>query len=332
VGADAGRRERAAHVITGFEHPRALLVRLVDRHDHHLVLRQPRRADEPVVVAVGHDQRAHEPGGHAPRRIPDVVELARRGLEGDLEGTGEILPQVVAGARLQRLVVLHQGFAAVGPEGAREALAVGLAPGDDRHRHPLLHERAIHAEHPQRLFFGFGLGGMGRVPLLPQELGRPEEEPGAELPAHHVGPLVDQEREVAVALDPLGVHRVDDRFRRRPDDQRLLQLLPAAVRHHGGLGREAFHVLRLAREEALGNEERKVRVLVAGLLEHDVERALHLLPDGVAVGPDDHAAPDRAVVGQLGFHDQLVVPGAEVRGAGREGLVVSHDGAVDGEW
>ena len=59
-----------------------------------------------------------------------MVEPARRGLEGDLERPREVLAQVVAGARLERLVVLHQRFAAVGAERAGEPLAVGLPAGD----------------------------------------------------------------------------------------------------------------------------------------------------------------------------------------------------------
>lgn len=48
--------------------------------------------------------------------------------------------------------------------------------------------------------------------FLPEELGGAEEEPGAEFPAHDVGPLVDEEREVAVALDPVFVGVPDDGF------------------------------------------------------------------------------------------------------------------------
>ena len=213
---------------------------------------------------------------------------------------------------LQRLVVLHQRLAAVGAQRAGEPLAVGLPAGHDRHRHPLFHERAVDAEHPPRLFLRLRLGGVGGVALLPEELGGAEEEARAHLPADHVGPLVDQQRQVAVALDPLRVHRVDDRLRRRPDDQRLLQLLAAAVGDDRQLGREPLDVLRLPAQEALGDEEREIGVLVAGVLEHLVQRALHLLPDGVAVRPDDHAPAHRAVVRQLGLGYQLVVPGAEI--------------------
>src|SRR3712207_7303175 len=42
------------------------------------------------------------------------------------------------------------------------------------------------------------------------------------LPPHHVRPLVVEQRQVPVALHPLGEHVVDDRLGRGPDDQRLL--------------------------------------------------------------------------------------------------------------
>ena len=41
------------------------------------------------------------------------------------------------------------------------------------------------------------------------------------------------------------------------------------------------------------------------------------LPDGVAVGADDHGAPHWPVVRQLGRGDHVRVPGVEVRGPGR---------------
>ena len=138
-------------------------------------------------------------------------------------------------------------------------------------------------------------------------------------------PLVDQQRQIAPALDPLGEHGVDDRLGRRTDDQRLFQLLAASVGHHGGFGGKPLHVLRFLREEALRYEEREVRVLMPGVFEHPVQRALHLFPDGVSVGPDHHAAAHRAVVGQLGLHDELVVPGGEILGPGRQRLGVSHE-------
>ena len=46
-------------------------------------------------------------------------------------------------------------------------------------------------------------GGVRGVAFLPEELGGAQEQARAHLPAHHVGPLVDEQRQVAVALHPL---------------------------------------------------------------------------------------------------------------------------------
>ena len=78
--------------------------------------------------------------------------------------------------------------------------------------------------------------------------------------------------------------------------------LEAIVRDDGALLGEALAMLRLlARRKRLGDEEREVGVDVAGVLEHAVEGALHLLPDGVAVRLDDHAAAHVGVLGQAGL-------------------------------
>ena len=72
------------------------------------------------------------------------------------------------------------------------------------------------------------------------------------------------------------------------------------------------------RQVALRDEQREVDVLGAGRLDAEVDLGLHPLPDGVAVGPDDHRAPHRAVVGQLGLGDDVLVPAGEVLGLGGE--------------
>jgi hypothetical protein len=47
---------------------------------------------------------------------------------------------------------------------------------------------------------------------------------GAHLPADDVGPLVDEDREVAVRLHPLRVGLADDGLGGRADDERLFEL------------------------------------------------------------------------------------------------------------
>jgi hypothetical protein len=151
--------------------------------------------------------------------------------------------------------------------GAGELLALALLAVDHRHRELGLGELLVEREHLQRLLLGLLLRLVRGVPLLPEELGRAQEQPRHLLPADDVRPLVDQDRQVAPRLHPLGVHRADDRLGRRPDDEPLLELLVAAVRHPGHLRREALDVLGLLHQQALGDEQREVGVDVAGGLE-----------------------------------------------------------------
>ena len=141
--------------------------------------------------------------------------------------------------------------------------------------------------------------------------------------------------QVAPGLDPLGVHVPDDGLRGRPDGQPFLELLLAADRHPGHLGREALDVLGLLLQEALGDEQREIGVDVAGGLDPAVQEPLDVLPDGVAVRADDHHPLHRGVVGQLGLLDDLEVPAGKILGFGRDladqALVFAHGGLQGGK-
>ena len=149
-------------------------------------------------------------------------------------------------------------------------------------------------------------------PFLPQKLGGAQEKDGPLFPAHHVGPLVDQQRQVAPGLDPLRVEVAEDRLAGRADGQALLQLLAAGVGDPGDFGREPLDVLGLACQKALGHEQREIGVLVPGGFEARVEAGLHVFPQAEAVRADDHRAADGLeVVGQLRAADGGDVPPRE---------------------
>ena len=318
----AGIAKRALHLLGRFEHHRLLVVLAVDRHDHDLRGRQARRQDEPLVVRVRHDQRSDQARRHAPRRRPDVLQLVVLVLERHVERSGEVLPEEVAGAGLERFPVLHQRLDTVRLHGPCEALARRLDAADDRSGHVLLGEGRVDLQHAHRLLDGLLLRRVRGVTLLPEELHRAQEQARTHLPANHVRPLVEQNRQVAPGLDPAAVRIPDDRLARRPDDQVLLQAgvgvrdqplsvvrhLEPGVRDDGALLGEAFYVLGLASQEGLRDEDGEIRVLVPRLFEHPVEHALHILPERVAVGTDDHAAPDGGVVRELGAPDDVQVP------------------------
>ena len=300
------------------------LLAAADRDDDHLVRREAGRQDQALVVAVGHDHGADHPGGHAEGGGVRVGELAVLAGVLDVERPGEVRAQVVRRAGLQGPAVAHHGLDGERADRAREPLARRLLALDDRHGGQLADGAGVDLlQREHRLAHRVGLVGVRGVALLPEELGRAQEHPRAQLPADHVRPLVEQHRQVAVRADPLGHELADDRLGGRPDDQRLLQLLAAGVGDHRQLRREALHVLGLALQVALRDEQREVRVLVPGLLDPPVQVGLQQLPDPVPVRSDDHRALDRAAVYQFRLEYQFVVPGGEVFALRRHSAFVS---------
>ena len=228
----------------------------------------------------------------------------------------------MACAALQSLAILHHSLDGVGVECASKALCLALHTLHHRHCHVLLGEVGIHLQHLLCALLGLLACGMGGVSLLPQELAGAQEESCAHLPTHHVAPLVHQQGQVAIGMNPVLEGVPDDGLRGGTYDELLFQLgrrihhhavmrlvgLQSVVCHHRTLLGETFHVLGFLRQETLGDEQGEVGVLHACGLEHVVQSALHLLPDSVAVGLDDHTAAHVRLLGQVGFHHQFVVP------------------------
>ena len=301
---------------------------LINRHDDHVLRGEAGRSDEAVVIGMRHDHAADEAGRDAPR---SGVRILLRGvlvLETDIAGLSEVLTEVVRRSSLEGLTVLHHGLNTEGVDGTREALAFGLAALNHGHRHVVFREVSIDLEHLVSLFHGFGFRRVNGVAFLPEELGGTEEEARAHFPADNVSPLVDENRKVAIRLYPLRVSLANDGLGGRTDNERLLELargdefsvrahLEARVGDDGTFLGEAVDVRGFLLDIADRNEEREVGVHVAGLLEHRVEVALDVLPQGVTPRLDNHAAADGAVLRQVGVLDDLKVPLRVVFGAGR---------------
>src|SRR3984893_6941448 len=104
---------------------------------------------------------------------------------------------------------------------------------------------------------------MKPVSLLPEELGRPQDAAGPQLPPADVAPLVCELGKVAMRLDVAADQGADDGLACRPDGQPLVQLAVASgPGDPGHLGRAALDVLGLLHQKLLRDEERGVPVLV----------------------------------------------------------------------
>ena len=301
---------------------RQFAIALINRYDNHLDGREVGRQDEAVVVGVRHDECAHQAGADAPRSSPSVFGLVVFIDKLHIEGAAEVLAEEVTRTALQRLAVLHHSLDGVGVEGAGETFRGTLHTADDGDGQHIAGKVGIDVKHLAGTCFGFLASGVCRVAFLPEELARAEEKAGAHFPAHHVAPLVAAEGQVAPGVNPLAISVPDGRLRGRTDDQFLLQTcrgvndhtiaigvgLQTIVGDDGALLGKSLHVLCLLGEERLRDEHGEIYVLHARFLKTCIKRLLNALPDGIAVGLDDHTAAHIGLFGQVGLDDQFVVP------------------------
>ena len=96
--------------------------------------------------------------------------------------------------------------------------ALRFLAAENRNGEMIARERFVNVEHLLRFRARFGFRFVNGVAFLPEKFGRAQEKARTHFPAHDVGPLVDQNRQIAIGLDPLRVARADDCLRCRPDD------------------------------------------------------------------------------------------------------------------
>ena len=251
-----------------------------------------------------------------------MIDLSFLVLEFDIEGLGKVLSQKMRGAGLQGFSILHKCLYTVCFEGPGESFAFSLYSPDHGDGQNFFQEFCVNAKHGLCFLNGFGLCGMRRVSLLPEEFCGPQEQTGTHLPANHIRPLIDENGEIPVTLDPIAIGVPNDGLRGGANDQFFLQacilidhhsrtilcILQAVVGHHGAFFGKALYVIGFFAEVAFGNEYGEVGILMSGLFEPSVQVGLHGFPYRIPIGLDDHAAADTGVLSKICLDDQIVVP------------------------
>ena len=211
---------------------------------------------------MGHDEGTHQTSGYAPRSGPNIIELVVLVDKLNIECLGEVLAEEVGCTALQGLSVLHQTFDGIGVEGTGKTFVGALHTLHHGHGHVVFSEIGIHAEHLTGFGFGFIAGSVSGVAFLPQELGGAEKEAGTHFPTHYIGPLVAQDGQVAIGIDPVLIGTPDDGFGSRTDDEFFFQtggrvhrytraiggILQAIVGYHSTFLGKTFNVFGFAAE------------------------------------------------------------------------------------
>ena len=313
--ADARRLDRIKQLLRLFGHARLVACH---RDDNQLDGRNARRQDKALVVAVGHDDRADQTGGNAPRGLLHILQgvVLIRILH--IKCLGKAVAEVMARAGLQRLAVMHHGFDGVGLFRTRKALLFGLFALEHRDSQIFLAELRIDVQHAQGFLHRLLGGGVHGVTLLPPELAGTQEGTGSLFPAHNRAPLVIQLGQIAPRADDLGIVLAEQGLGGRADAQALLELFRAAVGDPGDFRRKALNMVLLLLQQAFRDKNRHGYIFVAGRLEHAVQHMLDILPQRLRIGAHDDTALDRGIVDHLGLFDNVRIPLGKIHVHGRD--------------
>ena len=138
---------------------------LMLRHRHHndLDRRDLRRQHQPIIVPMGHNDTADHPGRHAPACLMGMVQLIITPRKRNVECSRKTIAEVMTGAALQGLFIVHHALHGVSLLSAVEFLLIGLAPFHHRHGEEILQKISVDIQHPLGLFPGLVLGSVHGV-------------------------------------------------------------------------------------------------------------------------------------------------------------------------
>ena len=220
---------------------------------------------------------------------------------------------------LKRATILHHRFNAIRINCSWKTLAISLASLQNRHRHPSFCKVGVDLEHFHRLFNRFFARRMSRVTFLPKKFCCPQKKSSTHFPANNIRPLIDQQRQITITLNPLCVCRADDCFRSWSNNQRFFQFacgnkfpigshLKSVMRDDRTFLCESIDMRRLFFQERYRNEKRKIGVAMPCLFEHSIQDALHIFPDRISPRLDDHAPTHGGIFCQIGCANHLLIP------------------------
>ena len=172
-------------------------------------MRNARREDQPLVIAVHHDHYADRTSGETPAVLPgkELVPAIVWILDFDAEHLGEVLSQAVGGSGLDASSscwdkALNSGCV----QTPCELFVLRLDPRDDGDCEELFVHPSVEVKDLAHFRIGFLFRQEGGVAFLPEELASANERLWRlELPSDNAVPLVELQGEITVALYPLRV-------------------------------------------------------------------------------------------------------------------------------
>ncbi|MMZ63034.1 hypothetical protein D1872_252700 [compost metagenome] len=127
--------------------------------------------------------------------------------------------------------ILHHRFNRISIYCPGKLLGRSLLTDDNRNRQIIFYEVTVNFQHTHRFFASFCFILMSGMAFLPQKLTSAQEWQSTFFPTNNVSPLINQNRQITIGLNPFLVHMTDHRLRGRTDCKSFFKLLASRFSH-----------------------------------------------------------------------------------------------------
>ena len=160
----------------------------------------------------------------------------------------------MGGARLKRFPIAHHRFDGIGVMRSREFLCLCFQSLNDRQCNIVFRESPVDAKNTQGFLFSILIGRVSGMPFLPQEFRGSQKQPCAHFPSNDIAPLIQEQWQIPIRLDPIPVRIPNNGLRRGPDDERFVEFRAAGVSNHSHLRSESLDVFGFFLKKTFGYE------------------------------------------------------------------------------
>src|SRR5579863_5824346 len=146
--------------------------------------------------------------------------------------------------------------------------------------------------------------------FLPEKFSRTKEKSCSHFPSHHIGPLINQQRKIAVGLNPGFICIPDNGFTRWPHDEFLFQfcfriyndsspfriIFQTIMGDNGTFLCKSLHMRSFPAQKTLRNKKREISIFMTCFLEHPVQFIPHFLPESKPIWLDHHTTLNSGII------------------------------------
>ena len=177
------------------------------------------------------------------------------------------------------------------------------------HCHKMRNKIWIHFHHFSRFNISFLSRSVCSMPFLPKKFRTSKENPSSHLPSYHICPLIYEQWQITMWLDPISITISDNRFWSRSNNQLFLQfcirihdntfpifvIFESIMSYYRTFFGKSIYMVRFFTKKRFWDKKREIGILMSSCLKHRIKHISNIFPDRVSIRFNHHTPSHRRI-------------------------------------